>query len=428
MEELDRENKRLTHDYAESERRRIKTETEIESLREASAEIPSLQAQFKAADAQAQDGERLKAEVAALKRQNAHLQSSSRSKHHPTPSVSSSPPSSTHQAMESEISTLRTSLTDLQSTLISRDEQIIALTNQLSTAQSSLLTTTAQVADLNKNLERASDRAVKEGSHRTSAETQLAGLKRDLNKAQTELVTVQAKMDALEKKNLALSTLHKESDTRSQTRSREADRIDGEAKQLRSKLSRVENELLSLREERERWKKRAIDTDGGDGAEVEELEAEQEEERVKLRSKVRELESEVYDLRKGVWKERRRELDGGPEGDKGGFMDVDLSGGLSPRVLKGGAVGLTGVISEGFQALTGVGGRGGGLLQEDGDGFGSDEFDEEAFQNAQEEEGLRRVERVREVKRGLQAWRGWRLDLVEGRAGAGVGWGEIFEV
>ena len=109
-------------------------------------------------------------------------------------------------------------------------------------------------------------------------------------------------------------------------------------------------------------------------------------------------------------------------------MDVDLSGGLSPRVFKGGAVGLTGVISEGFQALTGVGGRGGGLLQEDGDGFGSDEFDEEAFQKAQEEEGLRRVERVREVKRGLQAWRGWRLDLVEGRAGAGVGWGEIFEV
>jgi hypothetical protein len=41
------------------------------------------------------------------------------------------------------------------------------------------------------------------------------------------------------------------------------------------------------------------------------------------------------------------------------------------------------------------------------------------------------VEWVREVKRKLRDWNGWRLDLVDSRAGvegAGVGMGEIFEI
>jgi hypothetical protein len=35
------------------------------------------------------------------------------------------------------------------------------------------------------------------------------------------------------------------------------------------------------------------------------------------------------------------------------------------------------------------------------------------------------MERVREVKRGLKNWEGWRLDLVDGRR---EGFGEIFEI
>jgi hypothetical protein len=61
-----------------------------------------------------------------------------------------------------------------------------------------------------------------------------------------------------------------------------------------------------------------------------------------------------------------------------------------------------------------------GLVSEDDD-F---EFDEEAFRKAQEEEGRRRVERVREVKRGLKAFEGWRVDFVDVRAGVGG----VFEV
>lgn len=67
------------------------------------------------------------------------------------------------------------------------------------------------------------------------------------------------------------------------------------------------------------------------------------------------------------------------------------------------------------------------LLQE----FDEDDgFDADAFAHAQREEEARKmVEHVREVKRGLKQWVGWRLDLVDARrAGAGVGFGEIFDV
>jgi hypothetical protein len=65
-----------------------------------------------------------------------------------------------------------------------------------------------------------------------------------------------------------------------------------------------------------------------------------------------------------------------------------------------------------------------GLLSEDG-------FDEEAFRLAQEEDAKRRIERVKEVKRGLDQWKGWKLDLVDVRAGgvgAGRECGPVFEV
>ncbi|KAL9605805.1 MAG: hypothetical protein Q9204_009483, partial [Flavoplaca sp. TL-2023a] len=66
--------------------------------------------------------------------------------------------------------------------------------------------------------------------------------------------------------------------------------------------------------------------------------------------------------------------------------------------------------------------RSGSLLSDDEDGF-----DEEAFRQAQEEEGRKRLERVREVKRGLKEWEGWRMDIVDVRVGGGGAW-EIFDV
>ena len=156
---------------------------------------------------------------------------------------------------------------------------------------------------------------------------------------------------------------------------------------------------------------------------VDELENE---ERQRLERKVRELEGEVHELRRGVWRERRKELDGeessGVTSPGARFTDVDLGGAMSPsrrRSTQGGK-GLGDFLTSGFNAITGAGADD-ALLEDDEDL----DYDEDAFRLAQEEEAKKRIERIKEIKRGLKNWEGWRLDLVESRKGDG---NSIFEV
>lgn len=167
---------------------------------------------------------------------------------------------------------------------------------------------------------------------------------------------------------------------------------------------------------------------------VDELENE---ERQRLEAKVRDLETEVFELRRGIWKERRHQIDGDESsamtspGAK--WADIDL-GGMSPsrrRSLTGGGAtkGLGELFANSFSALTGAvaatGIAGDEPLLEDDEDM---DFNEEAFRLAQEEEARKRIERVKEIKRSLNDWKGWRLDLVETRRAGSEGIGDIFEV
>ena len=228
---------------------------------------------------------------------------------------------------------------------------------------------------------------------------------------------------------------------------------------LKARLAKVENENLKLREERERRKKRETVGDGGDEG-LDELE---DEARVRLEKKIRELEGENFDLRRGVWKERRKDLqptvaevdaDGTEIQASEGFDEVDLSGhgpgsrrrsfvtshepqqqqkhsSFSTVLNSGLAAFRAATVSPTQQQQQHSRPRQDSLLQEFDDDFGDgDGFDEEEFARAQREEEARKmVEHVREVKRKLKDWQGWRLDLVDvRRGGGGFGIGEIFEV
>jgi hypothetical protein len=163
-----------------------------------------------------------------------------------------------------------------------------------------------------------------------------------------------------------------------------------------------------------------------------------------LQSRLRALEAENFDLKRGVWRERRAELQPGMDEHEAGheYEDVDLNAPASPSLARH-TSSFQDVISSGISAFTGrprgvaspsadqtKGNRprnqSMGLLSDDDDGF-----DEEAFRLAQEEDAKRRIERVKEVKRGLEQWKGWRLDLVDVRAGgigAGRECGPAFEI
>lgn len=327
--------------------------------------------------------------------------------------------------MEMEISTLRSQLTKSTSTTSGHSEQISALEGKLDRAERAAGAAQRELLDVRKSLDRASEKAVRDGSERTSAETKIRSLGREAEESRKSADESLKRVEILEKKLAALTTLHKDSDTRRQASERQRSLLEKDASEMRRKLAALENENVRLKEEKDRYRKR--ETSGDDGG-VDELE---DEERHRLETKVRHLEGEVFELRRGVWKDKRREMsDSGPNSPGSKFDDIDLGGGPSPWGARrqsqaaGITSGFTNALSSGFSVFTGAGRReSGSLLDDELD----DDFDEEAFRKAQEEEARKRIERVKEVKRGLKEWEGWRMDLVDCRVGAGIG-GEIFDV
>lgn len=366
--------------------------------------------------------------------------------------------STTIEAMELEISNLRAQVTSQSSSNDAHESQLAALKEKASESQSALERSQRELADTKQALTRASEKAVKEGVDKTSTETLIKTLQREIEDLKNEKNEGDKKIETLDKKLQALGNLHKESESRHQARLRESEKVDKETTVLRKKLASIENENLRLREERDRIRKR--DAGGADDEALDELE---DEERQRLERRIRELEGEVFDLRRGVWQEKRQELTGQPFSDEGiesngdaaanAFDDVDLVGGHPDHARRRSMAlqqqqhsSFSDVLSSGFAAFTGGNRSRAGssnppqphypatrgsleLLSEENL---EDEFDEAEFARAQaEEEARKRVEWVREIKRKLRDWNGWRLDLVDSRAGvegAGVGMGEIFEV
>ncbi|KAF2817170.1 uncharacterized protein BDZ99DRAFT_504994 [Mytilinidion resinicola] len=449
IEELEKENKRLQSEAGDAERRWKKTEEELEELREASGEVAELKNKADRVGVMGDEMEKLKTELASLQRQNAHLQTQT-TKH--ARRISTSSPSytdttdlaaqlaskaATIESLELEISNLHAQATAAQSTTSAHLTQISGLSTALAKAESAAASSAQELADLKQNLERASERAVAEGSSRSSAETRIAQLDASLATATRHAAAAAERAELLERKVETLTTLHRESDVRSQARTREHQRAERELAECRTRLTGLGNENARLREAAQRRRKAEVSgVDDDDGGVLELVD----EERERMAAMVRELEEEVFELRRGVWRERRREMQPALDPDAAGFQDVDLSGDQSPQQqqqrARGRGVGSSfqDVISSGISAFTGQAPRREssaakgvqprkqslGLLSEDDDM----EFDEEAFRKAQEEEGRRRIERVREVKRGLKAFEGWRVDVVDVRAGAGG----VFEV
>lgn len=313
------------------------------------------------------------------------------------------------EAMELELSKLRASQERHESGASSGKEQVAALEEKLARAERAASSAQQELQDLRRNLDRTAEKAVRDSSERTSLETKLRTVEHELADQLAIRADLEAKNDALEKKNAALTTLHKEQDSRTQALRREKERLEGEVKELKTKMDHLEAENAKL--------KARTSMDGGmDDDAVDEL---ADEGRQKLERRIRELESENHDLRSGLWIGRRRELEG-TEGNVG-FQDVDLgsSGVGSPTQRKQGG-GFGELITSGINALTG---GDEGFLDDD-DGM---DFDEEAFKKAQAEEAAKRLERIKEVKRQLKNWEGWRLDLVDTRRGGG-GLGEIFDI
>lgn len=313
--------------------------------------------------------------------------------------------------MEIEISKLTARVERQASGSSSEKEQITALEDKVARAEAAAGKAQRELQDLKRNLDRTAEKAVREGSERTSAETKVKTLELELETAKSAQAELEKKVEALEKKASTLTTLHKEQDSRLQALKREKEKVERDATELRSNVERLETENLKFRS------RKSTDEDGGlDDERMDELE---DEERLRLKKKIRALESDLHELRSGQWIGKRREM----EASTPGFQDVDLTSGhgTSPARRKSTAGGIGEFITSGLNALAG-GGDDEFLDDDDMD------FDEDAFRQAQEEESKKRIERIKEIKRSLKHWEGWRLDIVEHRRGGAEGVGEIFDV
>lgn len=451
-EELERENKRLAREAEEHEKRWRRVEEELEELREQNAE----RSVSGGADA---DGEisRLRAEVEVLRRRTSTAAARRESSQvvgggEDVESLRSELESkdSTIADMQLEISRLRGQLSSQTEGCETHGEQISALQSSLSSVEGKLRGMEIELADAKKALSRASEKAVLDGTERTSKDTKIRSLERELEEAISKRDEVVKKAEQLDKKVEAMNKLHREAESRNSNKLATSEATARELPALRAKIEKLESENSRLREKH----KRVMSGGGGDEG-LDELE---DEERQKLEKKIRELEGQVFDLQRGVWRDKRMQMQ--PRGDEGSrtsldpgedFDEVDLSGsGNASRRRSSGNLlnqqsqprhsGFTQVLNSGLAAFRAsttspdsqsrnqTRPRNDSLLQEfDDDDAG---FDEHAFARAQaEEEARKMVEHVREVKRGLKGWVGWRLDLVDARrVSGGVGFGEIFDV
>lgn len=155
-----------------------------------------------------------------------------------------------------------------------------------------------------------------------------------------------------------------------------------------------------------------------------------------LESRVKELEAELYEIKSGHWRQGRTELqhlharDEMP-GEDGHFDEIDLSSSRGVNDSGSKSQGIGGFLADGLSALTGANPRRQGVQHQRFDTQLDDDLEDDLLESemmrAREEEARKRVERIRQIKKELVQWKGWRLDLVNDWT-VGRGTGEVFEI
>jgi chromosome segregation ATPase len=417
IEELEKENKDYKSLQEDGSARLAKAEEELESLRESTSDVAELRSKVK-------ESEKISTELATVQRQLSQAQQAAKGKerrqsvHSPDISEQLAKSTATIESQELEMSNLRNQVNSLTTTLTERETSVKDLEQRATSAEHQAEATKQELDSLKVSMtfDNDNDADPKSTAVPEALNKRIVILESDLRTAQTALEAASERATSLEQKIEALTKLHRDASAAVQAKDKELRDVRAELKR-RDRPSHVRDASdFDLHEE---------ETETG-----------------QLQSRIRALEAENFDLKRGVWRDRRAEMQPGMEEHESGqeYEDVDLNAPAStaPHLARQTST-FQDVISSGISAFTGrargvaspdqhAGNRprnqSMGLLSEDG-------FDEEAFRLAQEEDAKRRIERVKDVKRGLDQWKGWKLDLVDVRAGgvgAGRECGPVFEV
>nr|POF04452.1 tumor susceptibility gene 101 protein [Quercus suber] len=423
IEDLEKENKSLVQQHEERTTRLGVVEGELDALRENSGELAELRSKAK-------DADRVGEELVSVQRQLAQAQQAikaggtNRRASGATSGANEELESKTSliEELELELSNVRNQLSALQAGVAERDASIRELEQRAKAVEIETASYKQELEALKVSIAFPSDETKAANEDPEALTKRITVLESDLRTANSSLAGAGNRASSLEQKIEALTNLHRDATRVSQNKDKEVTELRDQLKK-RNRPSHVED---------------ASEFELGD----------EETETGALQARIRSLEAENFDLRRGVWRDKRAELQPGMD-DSGAtnaeYEDVDLNavplrGSAPPRqsstfqdVLTSGINAFTGRSVHQEQAHGHARNQSLGLLEDD-DG----EFDEEAFRLAQEEDAKRRIERVKDVKRGLEKWKGWRVDVVvvqqqqqQQRQTPGIGAGErgpVFEL
>jgi hypothetical protein len=423
IDELEKENKARQ----DAQTKLQKVQDELEQLRESSGDVAELKSKAALADKRQDEIEKLvwsldighnciktnilqTSELTSVQRQLSQAQqqvADKRRKSNASPSreiqAQLASKTSTIESLELEFSNLRNHYNMSQSSVSAHEATIKELEQRATTAEQAAETAQKEIETLKETINKPVETKENDAEDPAALQAKITTLESDLRTAQSSADTATTRATSLEQKIETLTKLHKD----------QSNTHDSQIKDLTSKLASLKTFQTPAANNTDSITDDAIDI-----------------EREQMHQRIRDLEAENTDLRRGVWRDQRAALQPDINDASPGYEDVDLSNPYAvpsstqrPNARTGSS--FQDVLQSGISAFTGGQRKQSlGLLSEE-------DFDEDSFRVAQEEEGKKRIERIREVKRGLEDWRGWRVDLVDLRAGGlggGAATGPMFEV
>ncbi|KAK1009690.1 hypothetical protein LTR91_002831, partial [Friedmanniomyces endolithicus] len=281
IEELERENGAYKVQQEEGAARLAKAEEELDGLRKGSSDVADLRSRAK-------EAERLGTELAAAQRQLAQVQtakSGNRRVSGAGPDVGHELASktSTIETLELELSNIRSQLLGLQGMLSERNTSIQDIEDRSKATEAVAENYRQELEQLKVSMAFPSDETKEANDNPEALTKRITVLESDLRTANSNLDTAQHRASSLEQKIEALTKMHRDATQAS---------------------SAKDKELTELRHQLRRRDKPSHVRDASDF----ELGEEEEAETGALQTRIRALEAENFDLRRGVWREKRAEL------------------------------------------------------------------------------------------------------------------------
>lgn len=308
--------------------------------------------------------------------------------------------------MEMEISKLRGDLEKADKNLAESQAKLGEGEKKIRSLEELHEAIAAELEGTKKELKQASERLVADGAAKNSAETLAEYLQFQLDAANSTIKTQAAAVSSWEKNYSTLKAMYRDSDAKTQEAQQKAAATEHENKDLMTHVTELRKRTMTLENENSGLRMSLGRSERGTGAtqqdddDVDELE---DAERKKLKHRIQQLEVELFDERKKWHSSETQRLtlpDQGPT-----FLDVDLN----QATVAG--YNLQRMPRQQSQQ---------GQQQQVRDMYAVEE-EERRQQDAE------RIERVKDVKRGLVQWKGWRLDLTS-VGGSGLNFGAMFEV